>query len=78
MVGLDLHAEGKAEEGGAKERPFVLIGVHQSGQDPGHKGYSLHLCVVPHLDNLEIVTAEGYGNCAANGHRPAYSQSQKQ
>ena len=33
---------------------------------------------MPYLDNLEIVAAEGYGYCAANCHRPAYSQRQEQ
>ena len=88
MVGFDLHAKGQAEEGSAKYGVIVTpsaasvshitIRINKCCQHPRHKGYCLHFGIVAYLDYLEIVTAEGHGYCAANGHRPAYAQGQEQ
>ena len=91
MICLNLHAQGKSKEDGAKEhtRPFpgkysgeslstAIIRKYQRSKHPWHEGYSLHLGVVAHLDNLEIVAAEGNGHGPAKGQRPAYTKRQKQ
>ena len=63
MVGLDLQAQRQAEQDGAEEHfrePAALgfgapVGIHQRGQHPREEGDRLHLRVVAHLDDLEIV-----------------------
>ena len=54
------------------------VGVHQRRKHPGHEGDGLHLGVVAHLDNLEVVAAEGHGDGSSHGHGPAYTQGQEQ
>ena len=80
MVGLDLQGKRKAEKGGAQEGfpAFGTIRVHQRGEDPGHEGDGLHLGVVTHLDNLEVVAAEGHGNGPAQGDGPVHPQREEQ
>ena len=56
----------------------AAIGEHHGGQHPGHEGDGLHLGVVSHLDNLEVIAAEGDGYGPAYGHRQAYPEGQHQ
>ena len=81
MVGLHLHAERQAEEHGSKEAfpsTIGLVRINQRSQHPGHEGDGLHLGVVAHLNNLEVVAAEcdGYGTAHRDGQ--AYAQGQEQ
>ena len=81
VVGLDLEAQRKAEKDGPQQdfpNAFGLVRVNQGGQNPGHQGDGLHLGIVAHLDNLEVIAAERHGNGAHKGHRPADSQRQHQ
>ena len=88
VVGLNLETERKAEEGCAQKRfPYGFfaslrmtrtVSVNQRRQHPGHEGDGLHLGVVAHLDNLEVVAAEGHGDGASYGHGPADAQGKKQ
>ena len=81
VVGLHLETEGEAEKRRA-QKPFPpaigLVRIHQRRQHPGEQGDGLHFGVVPHLNNLEIVAAEGHGDGAAHRHRQAYPQGQEQ
>ena len=86
MVGLDLEAQRKAEQGGsycAESQPVLLFksyvpGVRQGGENPGQEGYCLHLGVVPHLDNLKVVGAERHGNCASQGEQRMHAERKHQ
>ena len=86
MVRLDLHAQRQAEEDGAEEHfrePAALgfctpVGIDERGQHPREEGDCLHLRVVAHLDDLEVVRAERDGHGAANRERPADPEREHQ
>ena len=78
MIGLDLQAQREAKEYGPQKLVTALIRKHQRRQHPGHEGNGLHLGIVPHLDNLEIVAAERHGNSATNSYRHTHAHGQEQ
>ena len=84
MVRLNLHTQRHPEEHGPEERfrqPPALslraaVRIHQRRQHPREEGDRLHLGVVAHLDDLEIVRAERHGHGAAERQRPTDSEGQ--
>ena len=90
MVGLDLHTQGQGEKHRTEHRqgePFspgslvgksTAIGENQACKHPGSECKGLHLCVVPHLDDLEIVGTESHRNGSCNGKNLVDSQGEHQ
>ena len=87
MVGLDLERECKPEKSRAQSRqsPFTVafgsrlaVGEHHSGKHPRQERKGLHLGIMAHLDNLDIVGAESHGHGAAGSHQRAYAQRKHQ
>ena len=52
------------------------IGIDQGGQHPRQEGDGLHLGVVAHLDNLDIIGTEGHRHRSAQGQDALDSQAQ--
>ena len=81
MVGLHLAVYGKAEERRAQKHPGPFlgpVGVYEGRQRPWDERDGLHLGVVPHLDNLEVVGAEGDGHRAPCGQKRIDPEGQQQ
>ena len=87
MVGLDLEAQCKGEEGRSKNRlwqpllPVLTEGPQShpvsedhSCKNPREVGDSLHLGVMSHLDDLHIVGAESDGDGACNSNQFACAE----
>ena len=90
VVRLYLHAEGQCEQHRSEEgrrQPrfpcpvFMLfecapVGEDQCGKYPGHKGDSLHLRIVPDLDDLQVIGAECDGNGTSDRQQPVHAHRQ--
>ena len=91
MVGLDLEAQRKGEEGRSKNRfwqpllPALTEGPQShpvceddSCKNPGEVCDCLHLGVMSHLDDLHIIGAESDGYGARNSNQFACAERQHQ
>ena len=81
MVGLDLEVQRHRKQGGAEGRrsePFLVrmffqgapVCIYDSGQHPCQKGQGHHFGIVPHLDDLQVVGAEGDCDGSADCNQP--------
>ena len=87
VVGLDLQAERQGEQHRPEQRleqplrtaiPRFPVGVDQRGQHPGEEGQGLHLGIVSHLDDLQVVGAERNGHGADDGGNEVHPQGEHQ
>ena len=90
MVGLDLHAHCKTEKGAAEHGdrepglpplPFAENGAvseYDGSHHPRQEGNSLHLGVVAHLDDLDVVGAESHRHRTGDSHESVHSQRKQQ
>ena len=86
VVGLDLKTQEKSEsrraESCVRQPPFLLQGyvphIRNCRKHPREEGYGLHLGVVPHLYNLEVIRAESYGDGTSYRYQRVYSEREHQ
>ena len=90
MVCLDLERYGDAEHRRSKQkqRPSaargkalfhrLAISEYERGKHPGQERNSLHLGVMPDLDNLYVVRAECNGNGTSGGYERTHTQRKQQ
>ena len=90
VVGLDLEAQRQSEQNRTQESlrkpalpPLGGLGFqclpvseHHRSKHPRKECQCLHLGVVTHLDDLQVIRAEGHGDGSSNGQELVYSERQ--